>query len=583
MATQDSSAVAPIYHLPPDTNIVSIEHPCIVNNFDNGFRSLGGEAQIKHVIEHRVGDSAIKVDNKTHVYPEPVIGVSLRPHDPLAKKLVSGGVQTRNLLLRVAVPRRTGRKRKRGSNDPFVFSAGPDSLVSDSITAPELLARLRDNEKAYSVEPIGEINETHRFRGLPDFQVRGSELPIMREIRDHAMQPSYDNISKFHVSLNPGASHITAFPPPPAFVTLDQPYRYEYQQASGLVFQTDANGNPISKNISAPTRRVVQAVLPDAPEIPHAPPPDLPAQDSLVSHLQTAITRLKDILAQRPLATRRYLINALAIHGYSETLFKEATQYAGYSFRAGPFRDCLIQYGVDPRKDPKYRFYQTLMFQVDTEWSKGPGGQAHRSLRRAPPPSTIKASNGPMDNSHMFDGKTVSSTGKTWQICDITDPGLASLINSERIRIECDAAGWGWYHNGTMAKLRVIMKDKIRRLLNGNETLTEKEYDYIKKFPDVVRKRSELEETLLDEKVVGRSVVQMGLEFRAMVNRGAGPSYGKYGLEQDQEGPVEKEEDVDDEGGGDEDEEGGGDFEAMNEDEEDDGEGAEMGDASSVK
>ena len=39
---------APVYTVPAE-RIVSIEHPCIVRNFDNGMKSMGGEAQIKHV------------------------------------------------------------------------------------------------------------------------------------------------------------------------------------------------------------------------------------------------------------------------------------------------------------------------------------------------------------------------------------------------------------------------------------------------------------------------------------------------------------------------------------------------------
>lgn len=35
-------------HLPPD-RIVAVEHPCVVNNIDNGLKSLGGEHHIKHV------------------------------------------------------------------------------------------------------------------------------------------------------------------------------------------------------------------------------------------------------------------------------------------------------------------------------------------------------------------------------------------------------------------------------------------------------------------------------------------------------------------------------------------------------
>ena len=44
---QDSGG-APSYEVPQE-RIVSIEHPCIVKNFSNGFKSLGDEQQLKHV------------------------------------------------------------------------------------------------------------------------------------------------------------------------------------------------------------------------------------------------------------------------------------------------------------------------------------------------------------------------------------------------------------------------------------------------------------------------------------------------------------------------------------------------------
>ena len=37
------------FYVVPQERVVSIEHPCIVRNFDNGVKSLGGEPQMKHV------------------------------------------------------------------------------------------------------------------------------------------------------------------------------------------------------------------------------------------------------------------------------------------------------------------------------------------------------------------------------------------------------------------------------------------------------------------------------------------------------------------------------------------------------
>lgn len=42
------SSTAPVYTVPQE-RVVSIEHPCVVRNFDNGIKSLGGEPRMKHV------------------------------------------------------------------------------------------------------------------------------------------------------------------------------------------------------------------------------------------------------------------------------------------------------------------------------------------------------------------------------------------------------------------------------------------------------------------------------------------------------------------------------------------------------
>lgn len=115
---------------------------------------------VKHqLVERRIGDNP-KAEKK-----QLRIAVSLRPDDPFAKKMLSRPVETRNMLIRVTVPRRTGRKRKRGSDEPFQDNHDPDPADGLPVTAPALIQRLRDNEGSYNIEPVGLINEGHRFRG----------------------------------------------------------------------------------------------------------------------------------------------------------------------------------------------------------------------------------------------------------------------------------------------------------------------------------------------------------------------------------------------------------------------------------
>ena len=408
------------------------------------------------MLDHTVRDSLLAPKGEVE---EPVVGVSLRTNDPLAKKISSVGVDTRNILVKVTLPKRTGRKRKRGSNEPFEEPLWEEG-ESNSVTALDLLARMRDNKDSYSIEPIGMINETHRFRNPPDFQLRTGDVPIMREIKKHALTPSYDTLKDFYIDPTPGPQGITAFPAPPQFVTTAQPFRYDYEQAPGLSFALNEQGQTIGLNAKPSLRRQTRAVAPDIPEVPQGPPEAL-GHTPFGVHLNGAIEELNNLLDERPLVTRRVAMNH--IPHYSDTIFKEAIEWIGYSFKSGPWRDTLIKYGVDPRKDPKYRFYQTMMFQLDKKAAKIRGAQSSkwtRSKRHIPD-----------DNwqSHIFDGKHVTLNGKTWQVCDVTDPLVHDILNTEDVPETCDVNLWGWYHNGTLAKARVIMRTKMDYLFAEKE------------------------------------------------------------------------------------------------------------------
>lgn len=113
------------------------------------------------------------------------------------------------MLLRVTVPKRTGRKRKRGSQDPFVddsavHSTSPTS-PSGSLDAKQLISRLRDNIGRYEVEVVGQIEKTHVFRGkcyiwvekqhsiltldtgIPDFVYSTTASPFMNRFRENIL------------------------------------------------------------------------------------------------------------------------------------------------------------------------------------------------------------------------------------------------------------------------------------------------------------------------------------------------------------------------------------------------------------
>lgn len=133
----------------------------------------------------------------------------LRPEDRTSAPIISHNVATSNVLLKITVPKRTGRKRKRGSME--TYSDGRDQAVESSDVScissqsrhdhpSRLLRMLQDNVGRYSVEPVGTIAQTHRFRGthsvlgvfwqadaivgLAEFHYSTVNAPFMSKIRD---------------------------------------------------------------------------------------------------------------------------------------------------------------------------------------------------------------------------------------------------------------------------------------------------------------------------------------------------------------------------------------------------------------
>lgn len=106
----------------------------------------------------------------------------------MAKPLKSANIGTNNVLLKVTVPRRTGLKRKRGAEGPYhegvelgVLGERAAPMLKD---AQYLFRSMCDNSKSYHVEAVGTIDQTHRFRGMPDFVTSTVNMPFMQKFRD---------------------------------------------------------------------------------------------------------------------------------------------------------------------------------------------------------------------------------------------------------------------------------------------------------------------------------------------------------------------------------------------------------------
>lgn len=96
----------------------------------------------------------------------------------MSKPILSTNVSTNNVLLKITVPKRTGLKRRKGSQGPF--HEGLENIIdSETGTKPRklgsltkhteyLIRTMRDNPTAYQAQATGTIGRTHRFRGNPN-------------------------------------------------------------------------------------------------------------------------------------------------------------------------------------------------------------------------------------------------------------------------------------------------------------------------------------------------------------------------------------------------------------------------------
>lgn len=169
---------------------------------------------------------------------------------------------------------------------------------------------------------------------------------------------------------------------------------------------------------------------PNSETVPATTPAGIPSEDTLDLLVQKTIASLRSIMDERPIVTRRVIGNL--IPACYDSRLRLAYPYVGYSFRKGPWKDSIISYGVDPRSDPKYRFYQTVLFKLFT------GDQSDGETTAKSKQESGEKTSQAKTKSHIFDGKALYRDGKVWQVCDIEDSLLKEVLNTTEIRKKCE-------------------------------------------------------------------------------------------------------------------------------------------------
>lgn len=122
----------------------------------------------------------------------------MNPESPFCPSIMSHNARSHNIVLKITVPKRTGRKRRRGTNhawqgdvevgDAHAASSSNDVRSIARLDEPKVLRRkLADNADRYQAEAVGVIRHTHRFRGLADFYWDMSKSSLSQRYADQVL------------------------------------------------------------------------------------------------------------------------------------------------------------------------------------------------------------------------------------------------------------------------------------------------------------------------------------------------------------------------------------------------------------
>ncbi|XXH00461.1 hypothetical protein Hte_006806 [Hypoxylon texense] len=450
----NGQAGAPIFDV-SDRKIVAIEHPCVVMNLDKGLATFGPEPDFQKLLVNT---------------PEPSsVPLWFRPDNPTSKPIVSHLAPTNNVLLKITVPKRTGRKRKRGSNGPFVGDAHVSKRVAITSEADEvssmsrrdspksILRKMRDNVDDYQIEAVGSVQGTHRYRGLADFQFANTSSSFLTNIAEHLLPLQVSKLREIKfapgVAVGPGQEII----PPPHFTDKVIGFNYNYEQNPNIKVEGEEGEGGNLINIQGRKKHSYGHFI----NHNQYPVPTKARREPTIEIPDDLLKQLHALMEERPIWTRRAILNSVT-GNYADSMLRIALQLVGYQFRGGPWRDAFVKYGVDPRPDPKFRMYQTLAFKLERNivGTKKVPWELVRKGQVTKPKTQNK-------ESHLWDGEQYSTDGKFWQVCDITDPFVRQLIDQAPLRDDCDLNDSGWYYRGTWAKVKMIMKVKMIAIKKG--------------------------------------------------------------------------------------------------------------------
>ncbi|EWC47362.1 hypothetical protein DRE_00330 [Drechslerella stenobrocha 248] len=416
----------------PNQNLLSVEHPAvIVKNTELAMRMLGGTQGVAKAFQ----------PNPENISEPNDLELRFRPGDALAPPIRGHPARTRAVVLKITVPKGKG---------PGAGSDGQQDI-------PKILKGLNGKYKA---EAVGFVDHTIRFRDMADYQWNTRNSAWAKNVEENLMELDLQALKRFRMSEKLSADETTEIMRPPTFTHIKYPHVYGFRQNPAVKVDTDVNGQTILVNSGARVQTQAQYGNWNLDTVPQASDMLLPRGPRAVLE---CIQKLEDLFIQRPIWTRRGLMNSMPSKLWPH--FKFAYPHIAYYWRSGPWRDTYVKFKVDPRTSKAFAMYQVAAFKINLAKSK-------KSERQS--------------KSHIFDGERITLDGKIWQFCDIVDPLLASLVDITKVEAReiCDPID-GWFPNNRHFKIKYVMRQRLSNILAGRRT-DDRAFEALLREPDVV-------------------------------------------------------------------------------------------------
>jgi general transcription factor 3C polypeptide 5 (transcription factor C subunit 1) len=216
---------------------------------------------------------------------------------------------------------------------------------------------------------------------------------------------------------------------------------------------------------------------------------DKEAIDRASSIPSEAKAEMERLLAERPIISRLavYCMASPSLRPHLKALLPSLAYY----FVNGPWRHTWVKYGLDPRQSPEYRKQQILECRNIYTPSRSTVNkqQASRGRRGGMQQVKRRASGHAIpENGHIFDGIALNGNFFMYQLCDLIYDETQSIVDDQRLVSTTLSEKEGWYQEGTLAKLRDVVKRRWQVLRDKVKAPS---------YVDFEREQAELEDVLM--------------------------------------------------------------------------------------